>query len=155
MLDRLGNASRRGKLAGFHASPPDSPSPFTIEVFGKFINRRLMVEMDPDPASPQSGSILRFENRVRPMPIVIFWGAMILSIWPGVVLTDSLLATYFSWYPRELWVTCAWYLPITILPIPWMWRMFWHQSAAIADAEARLSISKVAAHLGATVIDAP
>lgn len=152
ILDRLDKASRRGKLAGFHATgQPDSP--FWIEIFGKFFHRRLLVTLRPAPQAESASTTLSFENRLRPAVPIAFWIVTILSVWPGVVLTDSLLATYFSWYPREFWITCAWYLPLTILPVPWMWLSWWRQSATIADAEARASIAKVAAHLGATEVN--
>lgn len=151
IVDRLDKASRRGKLAGFRRS--DNPaSPFYLEVFGKYFDRRLRVEMSPNTdASPERSTTLRFRNRVKQLRVYIFWLVILISIWPGVSLTDSILATYFSWYPREFWVTCAWYLPLTVLPVPWMWLTAWRQSARIADAEARDSIGKIAGHLGATV----
>ncbi len=161
ILDRLDKASRRGKLAGFRRS--DTPDrPFHIEVFGKYFDRRLLVTMSSDSvASPDSAgasappagntsTTLRFENRVKHSRICIFWFVILISIWPGVSLTDSILATYFDWYPREFWVTCAWYLPLAIAPVPWMWLTAWRQSAVIADAEARESIARIAAHVGAS-----
>lgn len=153
IVERLDKASRRGKLAGFRRS--DNPtSAFHIEVFGKYFDRRLLVEMSPaasgttDAAAPST--TLRFDNRVKPLRVWIFWLFILISIWPGVSLTDSILATYFSWYPREFWFTCAWYLPLTILPVPWMWLTAWRQSARVADSEARESIGKIAGHLGAS-----
>ena len=153
IVDRLSTASRRGKLPGFRATPEDPASPFVIEVFGKYIHRRMLVSLEAQPAD--HATVLRFRTRLRRTPIAVFWIVVVLSVWPGVALTDSLLATYFSWYPREFWVTCAWYLPLAVIPIPWMWRTIWRQSAAIADAEARESIAKIATHLGAGPVGTP
>ena len=149
ILDRLDKASRRGKMPGFHRQTPDRPGLFWLEVFGKFFDRRLTARLEPAPEGDQR--LIRFSMRSKRWPIWVFWVVVAITIWPGVVLTDSLLATYFSWYPREFWVTCVWYLPLAIVPVPWMWKAAWGQSSAIADAEARQLIAKVAQHLGASV----
>lgn len=158
IVERLDKASRRGKLPGFRRARPGSPIAFVIEVFGKYFDRRMFVRIDGTaPGAMGAGSVpestLRFDSRVKPSRVVVFWAVVVLSIWPGVLLTDSLLATYFSWYPREFWVTCLWYLPLTVVPVPWMWRAWWRESAVIADAEARKSIGDIAGHLGATVVE--
>ena len=162
ILDRLGRASRRGKLAGFHAgAPAGAAGPgalgFWLDTFGQYFDRRLTVRA-VDASNPPSGQagparLLCFENRVKPFRVWAFWVICILSIWPGVLLVHSMMATYFGWYPRAFWITCAWYLPLSAGPVPLMWRSAWRKSAAVADAEARLSIGRIAQHLGAATED--
>ena len=61
--------------------------------------------------------------------------AMVATVWPGLPMTDSMLrswiATYDSW---PWWVTYAWYIPLGILPLPWMW-IKWHTSSKAAATE--------------------
>lgn len=168
IVERLTKASRRGKMAGFHGEAPRGVSggdvlPVWFEVFGQYFDRRLIVRAErdsadrgavaEDAASGGGSRVLRFENRVKTFRIWAFWVLTGLSVWPGVLLLHSMMATYFGWYPRAMWVTCAWYLPLTVLPVPWMWSTAWKKSAAVADAEARQSIARIAGHLGATVVE--
>jgi hypothetical protein len=91
--------------------------------------------------------------RTRPLAVWAFWVLTALTVYPGVLLTDSLLATYFLWYPRSIWFTCAWYLPITVLPVPWMWKWAWGESSRVARGEARAAIERVAGHLGGRLVE--
>lgn len=72
---------------------------------------------------------------------------LIATVWPGVWVTDSMLKTYFSWYTIPTW---WWYLPLSVIPLPWMWRSFMHKSRAAADASAREVITDIAAAVGGT-----
>lgn len=149
-LERLGRASKRGKLPGFHRSEPGCPHAAWFEIFGKYFDHRLTVRAEPE----ASGLALSFENRPVMWRVAAFWAIVVLSVWPGVLLMHSLLASYFWGYPRSIWITCAWYLPLAVVPIPWVWRTAWRQSTAIADAEARKTIGLVASHLGESTEDA-
>jgi hypothetical protein len=72
----------------------------------------------------------------------------VVSIWPGVWFTDSMLSTYFDWYPRSQWFTYAWYIPLSLLGIPAMWKFFKH-SEKKTHAESLEVIKKIAATIEA------
>ena len=110
--------SQQGKLPGFHRV---DAATFRVGIFGAPYDRDLIGAVAPTP----EGATIRFTSRLRrkmPWLVVI---VTIISFWPGVVLTDSLLSTWFpSWYPKQFWITCAWYLPLCALTIPALWKQF-------------------------------
>jgi hypothetical protein len=57
-----------------------------------------------------------------------------------VWLTDSLMGVYWPaygvWSDQMPWLTYAWYLPVTALPLPWLWRSLTRKSAAMAAESA-------------------
>ncbi|MGP1345723.1 MAG: hypothetical protein ACTS3F_03535 [Phycisphaerales bacterium] len=162
VVGALETASRRGKLPGFRSLPPP-PEPgarrVCCDVFGSPYDRDLIITILParahqegarhaDPAAP-TGSTLRFESRLRrkfPAAVAI---VMALAIWPGVWMTDSLLVSYFSWYPRAGWVTPAWYIPLTLLAIPALWKQY-RKSESGAAVEAASVVDKIARLVNAT-----
>lgn len=116
----LERKSQQGKLPGFRRDP-STPSAFGLGLYGAPYDRILIVTVSP----VSTGSVLRFQSRLKRMLPWLIVIATIITFWPGVLLTDSLMATWFpSWYPKELWVTCAWYLPLCVLTIPALWKQF-------------------------------
>lgn len=138
VLSRLGALAKRGKLAGFARSA--SPDLFEVSAFGPPFDYRLIAAAERAP----SGTRLRFRIALMKKLPIIFALVVIVSIWPGVWLTDSMLRTYFSWYTMSFWGTCAWYMPLTVLPLPWMWKKMVVGSRAAANADARELIGKIA-----------
>lgn len=141
---RLANASRRGRLAGYHAH--ERPSEFHIRIFGEPFDRRLVGEVRPD----ASGSRVAFHLvTLRTLPIVFIVFA-IFTVWPGVWLTDSMLETY---YPpsKDWWWIGWWYIPLTALPLPWAARKMWRKSQATAHSETAQAIERVEAALATEI----
>lgn len=127
VMSRVSALSTRGKLPGFEKRGERS---FAATVFAEPYDRVLEATV----ADTGSGSRLTGEVRLkRKMPAIMIV-AFLFTIWPGVWLTDSLLVTYFSWYPREFWVTIAWYVPLCLLAIPPLWKQ-WKKSGVIASGE--------------------
>ena len=96
-----------------------------------------------------TGSTLRFGSRLkRTLPwIVVF--TTIITFWPGVLLTDSLMSTWFpSWYPKEIWVTYAWYFPLCLLMIPALWKQY-RVSERASEEHLRETLAKLAGWLAA------
>jgi len=136
-LAKIQALSRRGKLPNFAAKPSDSPSiGFSISAFGHPFDHILRATIVPT----TTGSSITFSlTMARRVPIIMAV-VILLTIWPGVWLTDSMLTTYFSGYDFATWM---WYIPITVAPIPFMWRK-WHQrSVAEAKQHAAESIEVV------------
>jgi len=111
ILSRLDALARRGKLAGF--TPGHGDALFEAACFGEPFDRVLLARA----AREDGGTVLRFSTRLRRRVPAIFVAVTILTIWPGVWLTDSMLTTYFSWYTIPTW---WWYIPLTVVPLFWM-----------------------------------
>jgi hypothetical protein len=110
VVARLDALARRGKLAEFRPGPP--PALFSVTTAGQPFDYLLVAH-----ASPQAGGTrLTFSLRLlRRMPL-IFAAVIVFTIWPGVWLTDSMLRSYWTGYDYQTWM---WYLPLTVLPLPW------------------------------------
>ncbi len=145
IVDRLETLAKRGKLAGFHKGMP--PALFEAAAFGQPFDYRLVAHA----TSAGGGTRLSFALKLPPKVSIVYAIVVVLSIWPGVWLTDSMLRTYFSWYTLSMWGTCAWYLPITVLPLPWMYKKHFVGSRAAATADAAELIQKIAPEIDARV----
>lgn len=143
VVSRLSALSKRGKLAGFELAHNDkrgSARHFHVLAFGHPFDRQLHAEVT---AEQSGGSCITFRSHLlRKLPAIVILST-IISIWPGVWFTDSMLSTYFSWYPRWSWFTEAWYIPLTLLSIPALWKYF-KKSEVKTHAEALETIQKIA-----------
>jgi hypothetical protein len=137
VLRRLDAAARRGKLAGFE--PRQAPDLFEVEAYSEPFDHRLIATPE------QHGGELRLKLRMEMLKkkLLTFAVVILFSIWPGLPLTHSMLLTYFSWYHYETWVTAAWYLPLTVVPLPWMLRNWLRKSKAEAQASAREQVLRL------------
>lgn len=113
--------AKAGKLAGFARGTGEAL--FVADVFGEPFDRTLVVKAQPI----EGGSRLTFAAPMKPKLPVLFIAIIAFSIWPGVTLTHSLLVTYFSWYTIQTW---WWYIPLTVLPLPWMYKKMMTKSEA-------------------------
>lgn len=134
--EKLLTASKRGRMAGYNGAPAQGL--FSVAAFGHPFEGDLM-------ATSADGT-LNFELRMHRKLPVIFAVVLLLTIWPGVYLTDQLIPGEWGWIP-----TAWWYLPITVIPIPWVWRSLMRKSRATMDASARESIAKIAAEIDGTI----
>lgn len=140
VMERARQMSKRGKLPGFAAT---SSTQFRAEAFATPFEHTLFCEIQ---ASGQ-GSRLVFQATMNKRTPWIYALTLIATVWPGVWVTDSMLKTYFSWYTIPTW---WWYLPLSVIPLPWMWRSFMHKSRASADASAREVIADLGTAVGGT-----
>jgi hypothetical protein len=145
IVDRLDTLAKRGKLAGFQRGTP--PTLFEAAAFGTPFDYRLIARG----TSVGGGTLLSFVLKLPPKVPIVYAVIVVLSIWPGVWLTDSMLRTYFSWYTLSMWGTCAWYVPLTILPLPWMYKKHFVGSRVAATADAAELIRKIAPEIDARV----
>ena len=147
---RLARLSKRGKLAGFRQI---DDATLEAGVFGTLYDRVMTIDLA---GAEGGGTRLTMTTRLkRTLPTVVIV-VMALALWPGVLLTDSMLSTYFGWYPKAEWVTWAWYVPLMLLAIPVLWKQYRASEAAAAE-----HAHEVAQRISATVdgalevIDAP
>jgi hypothetical protein len=73
----------------------------------------------------------------------IFAIIIIASIWPGVYFMDELIAQLLPslWRP---WVTYYWYLPLTILPTPFLWASVMAKSRRTMREHADATLANIA-----------
>lgn len=135
--------SKRGKLAGFeHKGGGDVAvaahgTPFDSEL-------RLLVKDDGVGSTVRGGVVL------KPMMPALFALILIVTVYPGLPLTDSFLRI-FPWYENlmgssvETWM---WYVPLTVIPAPFAWRGAIKKSKMSAHAHATETFARICAALG-------
>lgn len=150
-MAKLSKIADRGRLPGFVPSIAPVPeqdgakpaAAFRAVAFGAPYDEELLGSVFP----VGSGSEVRFRmRRLRKVPVIMAV-VLILTVWPGMPLTDSMLRVYFNWYKIETW---WWYIPLTVLSLPVMWKQ-WMSSHAAAVAEAKTLIERMRAEVGGTV----
>lgn len=139
VVKRLDEAARRGRLPGFTRGPGDGQ--FQLADFGapfeSILHGRTVLS--------GSGCEVRFHTRLKPLAPWIFFAVLVLTVWPGVWLTDSMLKTYFDGYaakPDSI-QTWWWYVPLTIICIPLSMLPALKKSRASAHKEALALIEKI------------
>ena len=91
------------------------------------------------------GTRLSFRLHRLPKTPAIMAAAMIATIWPGLPMTDSMLRSWVASYDGlPWWATYAWYIPLGVLPLPWMWLRWTAASKTAAAAHAAEQISTIA-----------
>lgn len=139
VVRRMRALSQGGKLPGFE----ETADGFVALAYGWVFDYDLRYRVNEGPDGSTLTPTLELK---RKMPAIVI-AVLVASIWPGVWITDSMLATYFDWYPREFWKTCAWYLPMTILPMPWVWKTAMGRSRMLAEESARELAERIEAQL--------
>ncbi len=145
VLERLETAARRGRLPGFLRMPGSTAGGFVADAFGTPYDGELRGEVS------RSGSqtVVRFSTRLKPKMPAIFLAILIVTVWPGVVLTESMLASLlpgWGWLWRTTWY---WYLPLTVPFVPWLMWSTLKRSRAAVHASALEQVGKIATELGA------
>lgn len=148
VVERVSVMSRRGRLPGLRT---DGEGLFSTLAYGWSILDQTMV----CEAEEGDGTVLRFRTVLpRKMPAVIL-AVFAFTVWPGVWLTHQMLVTYWGWYlglaNQWPWITYAWYLPMTVLPIPFIFRTALRRSHAGAAVSANELIERIGKEIGGTV----
>lgn len=137
----LDRASKQGNLPGFEQR---SDNQFRALVYGEPFDRELIGTISAESDGCRIDSELRLLLKMPVLSVVL----VVVSIWPGVWLTDSMVQTYFASYPNSFWVTAAWYLPLTVIPLPWALRTMWRKSERVAKEELIKTIEKIERAIG-------
>jgi len=158
-VERLRTLSRRGKLPGFSDRAPGGGL-FRADAFGFPFDGELIGRPEPGAGD---GVRLRLTVRVKPRLPVVFAVVTALAIFPGVILTDAFLVS-FGWYAAAAewtqthlrlpadWFTYAWYLPLSIVPLPWAVAKLRRQTAASVLASAEELTPRIAAAIEGEVV---
>lgn len=144
VLESLDRASRKGKLPGLRLDR--AARSFSLSDFGRPFESVLTGTIAPD-SPTAAGSRIHLNSRVKPTLPIIYAVILVVTIWPGILLTDSMLKLYFSWYTIPTW---WWYLPLTVPFSPWAWWKAWKQSKASAAVEGAELVSTLTATLDGT-----
>jgi hypothetical protein len=152
ILENLIVASRRGRLPGFARGQGDRDTGlFSADAHGNPFDGVLVATHSPAQGPVPAGLTFRI-RMLRRMP-AIFLIALVVTVWPGVYFTDELIAQFAPglWRP---WVTYYWYIPLTLLPAPWIWKSALARSRRSMFAHATETIRKIAVEIGGRVDDA-
>ncbi len=147
VLERLSAASRRGRLPGYrnHAEPDGVL--FSVAAFGHPFDGVLRAR-----ASEGDGRTrLRFECKVVRRVPLIFAAALVLTVWPGVYFMDQLMIQLAPGW-REAVPTAWWYLPLTILSIPWLVVSVLRRTRRSLAESARHAIDRIAGEIDGRVV---
>jgi len=137
VLERLLVASKRGRLAGYQ--PGTGEAGFTATLFSEPFDHALRARVQPRPGG---GSAIRSTARMLPRVPAIFAVVLVLTVYPGVLLTDSMIPGEWGWI--DTWI---WYIPLTALPLPWLWMKWMKKCRAAAGVSAAQLLHKVAAEV--------
>ncbi len=125
VVDRLAARARRGKLPGFRRldeSANGTLAGFRVLAFGHPYDYELIGAVAPEAGTADGGgSRVDFRMRLLPKVPVIAAVVLILTIWPGLWITDSMLRIYFESYRIETW---WWYVPLVVVSLPFLWMQF-------------------------------
>lgn len=152
--------SRRGRLPGFRRVVGG----FSVAAHGNPFDKTLtmMAVEDGGGGGSDGASVggagggvvfrpeLRIERRMPAIALVIF----VLTVFPGVLLTDSFLRMHLEFYEKwttEGLVTWWWYVPLTVVSLVWAWFGAMKKSTKTAGASAREAIDKIAGELDGQV----
>lgn len=148
VVDQVDALARSGKLPEFERGA--TVGTFSCVAFGNPFDYALFGTAEPQPSG--SGSTIRFDLKMSQKLPLIFAIVIIISIWPGLPLTHSLLVSYIdpgymNLLNRFHLSTWMWYIPLTVLPLLWMIPKQLRQSREAALASAAESIEIIAESL--------
>ncbi|MCE2967908.1 MAG: hypothetical protein ACK5WB_06280 [Phycisphaerales bacterium] len=144
IISRVKAAAMRGRIEGFEGTASSGQlrsADFRVEAFGTPFDGELGGFITAD-ASSAPGSTVRFATRMLPRLPIVFLIILILTVWPGVILTEKIIADYFpaGWYKY----TVYWYYPLSVPTVPWaMWVSLRRSRVSIAES-ARRAIDQIA-----------
>ncbi len=139
VIARLRKRSQQGKLPGFEHR---GGHVFRVLAFGQPYDKELIGSVSQCPERERGSSVRLSSRLLRKLPFIVAL-VMILSSWPGVWVTHSLLITYFESYPQKMWITCAWYIPLCVVALPALWKQY-TRSVAEADKHAQETAEAIA-----------
>jgi hypothetical protein len=134
--------SKAGKLPGYSEANAQPTGPtrevFRVACFATPFDRELLATVVSE---SDTHTELAFRPRLLLKVPLIMLVVCILSVWPGVWLTDSMIRTYFPSYD---WNTNLWYIPLTVISVVWYGISAWRKANAEAKASAAEAMQTIA-----------
>jgi hypothetical protein len=138
ILKRLETASRRGRLPGFRAG--EGEECFIVAAHGHPFDADLIARCGQVEGGAEGGGTrLTFETRMHRRLPAVFVVILVATVWPGVHFMDGLIPAAWGWIP-----TWWWYVPVTALPLPWVWAGLMKKSRASIGAAAEEAVKGIA-----------
>lgn len=134
--------AKRGELPGY--GPGRDGVMFETDAHASPFDHRLAARARAE----GGGTVLEFRVRMLPRAPWIMGVTLALAAGPGLWLTQSMMETYFEWYRLSLGWTAAWYLGLTLGPIPLMVPGMVRRSRREARAHAEELIGRIVRALG-------
>jgi hypothetical protein len=126
---------------------PPGGALFRVAAFGNPID----ADLDARPRPVNGLVMLDFALTIpRRLPVTLAV-SLVLTVWPGVYFTDQLMIQFLPTW-RAAIPTWWWYLPVSIVPIPWVWRRVMRRARDTTMTSAREMIDKIAGELGADIV---
>ncbi|MBY0307875.1 MAG: hypothetical protein K2Q09_03955, partial [Phycisphaerales bacterium] len=100
-------------------------------------------------SAPEGETELRFAVRMQQKLLWVYTAVLLVSIWPGLPITKSLLASLF---PSAQWLwgtTTYWYLPLAVIGAPWALYSAVQKSRRGIAVSAHEMVGKIERELGA------
>lgn len=118
VVDRVRTGSKRGRMPGFRdlGAGEGGMVRFAAAIFGIWWDDDLVATVRPNGA----GSKLELTRKRRVLIPAVILAVLVLSVWPGVLLMDTLVPSSWGWVGTHVW---WWYVPLTALSNAWGW--FW------------------------------
>lgn len=140
--------SRRGRLPGFRKTLTGCG----VAAHGKPFDMVMYLDgVEREGGQAAFTTRLLLERRVPAIAAVIF----VLTVFPGVLLTDSFMRLHLDFYGR--WTndglqTWWWYIPLSVVSLVWAWFSAIAKSKKSGAESGEQALAKIAAELGGTVV---
>jgi len=115
------SAAKRGALPGYN-QPKQTDHLFTITDFGSPFESRLTVTHNSTPAQ---GLTLR--TAIKPITPIAIAAVLVLTVFPGVYLTDMFIREFFPGTLAARWVWW-WHIGLSAPFLPFAFRTAWRKS---------------------------
>lgn len=138
---RMLTLAKRGKLPS-HSS--HGSALFQCDLFGEPLDYRMACRAERDCEM----TLLCFTTDIKPRTPAMFWIIAALTVQPGMWMTDSMIRTYITSYDIPTW---WWYLPLTVLPVPFVWMKMLRKSRASAVEHAQELLERIRAEVDGTI----
>lgn len=141
LLEKL---AKKGKLPGFESQGIKDGGLFRVDAFGVALDYDLIAHSSTHSEGTELGFHLVSQRKFH----IIMAISIVITIWPGMWMTDSMLRTWFTSYDFATWM---WYVPLMILPLPWLWYSATQKSKKAAAEHAVEQLATIAGCIEGTV----
>ncbi len=127
---RLLTEARRGRLDGYEKTDEG----FMLDALGTPFEYDLLAKLRREGAR----TVVSFSMSIRRGLPIVFVVVLLMTVEPGRYFTDKLIPGRWGWIDTRLW-----YYPLTIIPLPFVWRVCVRKSRESAAKHAREQVEKV------------
>jgi len=143
VCERLTVLSQSGKLPGYDDANRAGRfnALFVADIFAQPFDRRLIARVEHTDQGPR----LVYTVRPKLRNPAIYAIVLLITLWPGLPITDSIISSYSDWYAAHI-ATWWWYLPLMALCVPAVAKQARKSAAEAAESTAEAT-AKIAAAL--------